>query len=123
MDDTTKHIIRSLARRQPRDVIITDLCERYRLKWDDAEQLVNTIEKTHAPEITTRQRPFLILLGSAIALGGFALSAYMLFTSFNGLMIFLLRLPIPYLGNLAFFCLGLLACWGGTREVIRMLRD
>ena len=122
MDDTTKHIIRSLARRQPRNVIITDLCERYRLKWDEAEGLVKKIEKTHASDITARQRPFLILLGSALALGGFALSAYMLYASFNGLIIFLIKLPIPYLGNLALFCLGLLACWGGTREVIRMLR-
>jgi hypothetical protein len=122
MDDTTKKIIRSLAKHQPRNKIITELCEYSGLNWDEAESLLNEIEKNHATEIYSRQRPFYILLGSALALGGLLLSIYMLYASFNGLVFFLLRLPIPYLGNAVFFILGILVFIGGLKGVVRIGR-
>ena len=122
MDDTTKKIIRSLAKHQPRNKIITDLCEYSGLNWDEADRLVNQIENKHATDIYSRQKPVYILLGSALGLGGLLLSVYMLFASFNGFNIFLLRLPIPYLGNAVFFVLGILACIGGFRGIVRIVR-
>jgi hypothetical protein len=122
MDDTTNKIIRSLAKNRPRNTIITELCDYSSLNWDGAERLVNEIEKKHTTEIYTRQKPFFILLGSLLALGGFLSSAAILFASFNGLTFLLLRLPIPYLGNAVIFVLGILAFIGGSREVIRIVR-
>lgn len=122
MDDTTKHIIRSLARRQPRDVIITDLCDRYRLAQTDAERLVTKIELEHQNIIVKRLRPSLILLWGALALSGFSLTAFMVFAALNDLKIYLFQDSLPYLGNSLFSALGLLACWGGTREIMRLTR-
>jgi hypothetical protein len=122
MDEATKKIIRDLAINRPRTKIITELCETYRLKWDQAENLVDRIEKEHTIEIQTRQKPFYILLGGALLLGGLSLSAFMIFASLNGLDIYLLRLPIPYLGNVLLFILGILAFLGGLRVMIRIIR-
>ena len=122
MDDTTKKIIRSLAKHRPRNTINTELCEYSGLKWTDAEALMKKIEEDHATEIYSRQKPFYIILGSSISLGGLFLSTYMLYASLNGLIFFFLRLPIPYLGNAVFFILGLLALIGGLRGVLRIIQ-
>ena len=123
MDDTTKKIVRDLAKHRPRNTIITELCEYSSLPWEDAELLVTRIEMDYAREINSRQKPFFILLGSSIALAGLLLSVYMVFTSLNGLMMLFFRLPIPYLGNAVFFALGILALIGGTRGVFRILQN
>jgi hypothetical protein len=122
MDDTTKKIIRDLAKHRPRNTIITELCEYSSLPWEDAELLVSRIENEYAWEINTRQKPFFILLGSTIALSGLLLSVYMVFASLKGLMILSFRLPIPYLGNAIFFTLRILALIGGTSGVLRIIR-
>lgn len=123
MDNITKMVIRDLAKHRPRNTIITELCEHSGFKWEDAEHLVNRIEMEYAGEIDSRQKPFFMLLGSFLALGGFLLSAFMVYATLNGLIFFLIRLPIPYLGNAVFFVLGILAMIGGSRGVIRILRD
>jgi len=122
MDDTTKKIIRSLAKHQPRTKIITDLSEYSGLKWDQAELVVNEIEKRHTREIYSRKRPFYILQGSGVALGGFLLAFSTLFASFSGKEIFLPALPIPYLGNFFLALLGILVFAGGIRGVIRIVQ-
>ena len=121
-DDATKQIIRDLAKNRPKNLIITEICEKYHLAWVDAERLVATVEQDHQTTIYSRQKPFYILLGGLIAIGGFALAVYMLYAAASGMIIFLLRLPIPYLGNLVFFGIGVLAMIGGLRGVIRIVR-
>lgn len=44
MDDTTKKIIRDLARHRPRNTIITELSEYSSLNWEEAESLVHRID-------------------------------------------------------------------------------
>ena len=122
-DDVTKKIIRDLAKHHPRNKIITEICDVYRLQWIQAERLVDQIEEKHAAEIHNRQRLFYLLLGGALALGGIILSVYMLFAAINGMIFYLLRLPIPYLGNAAFFTLGILVFFGGLRGVIRIWKS
>jgi hypothetical protein len=121
MDDATKKIIRDLAKHRPRNLIITEVSERFRLKWDDAERLVERVEEDHSRTIQSRQKPYFILLGSLMTVGGLALSIYMLYAAANGLFFLLLRLPIPYLGNLVFFGIGILIMIGGLRGVIRIV--
>lgn len=117
-DEITRKIIRDLAKKRPRDAIITELCEFACLKWDQAERLVNEIELENTEDILSRQKLFNILLGSAFALGGFLLSACIVFASFNGMILFFLGLPIPYLGNILYFVIGILAFMGGLRGIV-----
>ena len=122
MDNTTKKVIRDLARRRPRDLIITELAEMGRLEWDDAAALVNEIEEKYKEEINKKQRPAFFLLGAGLTFGGLLLFISMLLASANGLSIYFLRFPIPYLGNGIFAFMGLLAFLGGLRGVLRLLR-
>ena len=123
MDQTTKQIIRSLAMRQTRETILRDLCERYRLEWNQADHLVTEIERKYASDISSKHRPSLILQASLLALGGFLLAVYPLFLIFTELNINLINLPISDLGYAGFFIVGLVLCWAGTRNLIRMLRE
>ncbi len=122
MDIITKKIIRDLAKHRSRNTIITELCEYSSLPREDAERLVTRIEKEYAREINSQQKPFFILLGSAMALGGFLLSGYMVHATISGVIFFFLRLPVPYLGNAVFFILGILGLIGGSRGITRILR-
>ena len=122
MDDTTKKIIRSLAKNQQRNRIINDLSEFSGLEWDEAERLVDQIDKKHGTEIYSRQRPFYILIGILLAMGGILMSAYIFFSSLNGLIINLAELSIPYLGNAIIFVIGLLAFWRGLRKVLKIVQ-
>jgi hypothetical protein len=121
-DEATKKIIRDLAKHRPRNLIITEVCENYRLNWEDAERLVDKVENDHQNTIYSRQKPSYILLGGSITLGGFILALYMLYAAANGMIFFLLRLPVPYLGNLVFFVIGIMAMIGGLRGLIRINR-
>ena len=122
MDDTTKKVIRDLAKRRPRDLIITEIAEMGRLEWDDAASLVTEIEENYMGEINKKQRPAYILLGVGLTLGGLLLFISMLIASANRLSIYVLRLPIPYLGNGIFAIMGLLAFMGGIRGVLQLLK-
>ena len=121
-DDATKKIIRDLAKHRPRDLIISEICEIYRLDWEDGERLVDKVEEQHQHTIYSRQKPFNILLAGSFTLGGLILALYMLYAAASGMVFFLLRLPVPYLGNLAYFGLGILAVIGGLQGLIKLIR-
>ena len=116
-------IIKNLARHRTRNSIVTELCETTGMKWVEAEQLVDEIRLDNSLEIYSRQKPFTIILGSTIALGGFILSGFILYETFTGLIISVGMVPVPYLGNLIFLGLGLGMLIGGTRGVIKALTD
>ena len=116
-------IIKDLAKHRTRNLIVTEICETTGMKWRDAEALVEEIERDFSLEIHQRQKPFLILLGSTIALGGLILSAFMVYETLTGMIIFVGMIPVPYLGNLIFFTLGAGMLIGGTRGVIKTIRD
>jgi len=121
MDNAAKKITRDLAIRRPRNLIITEISEAYRLEWPDAENLVNKIEKEHGRAIESKQRPFYIVLTSLLAASGLLLSASMVLMTLNGLMITIFRLPIPYLENALIFSLGIPLFLVSLRGVIRMI--
>ena len=108
-------IIKDLSRHRGRNDIITRICEASGMKWSDAETLVAEVEATHGEDITDRQKPFMSVLSIATIIIGFALSIGILVATFQGWMLLLLRLPIPYLGNLLLFLLGILIIIGGAR--------
>ncbi len=116
-------IIKDLARHHTKNHIITELCESTGMNWVDAESLVNDIEQENSLEIYSRQKPFLLILGFTIALGGLMLSGFMIYETLTGLIIYVGMVPVPYLGNLIFLGLGLGMVIGGTRGVIKTLSD
>ena len=116
-------IIKDLSKHRTENFIVTDICESTGMKWDEAERLVEEIQANNSLEISSRQKPFLLILGSTLAVGGLILSGFILYETLSGLIIFVGPVPIPYLGNIIFFILGLGLIIGGTRGVIKTLRE
>jgi hypothetical protein len=116
-------IIKNLAKHRTENFIVTDICESTGMKWAEAERLVQEIQANNSLEISSRQKPFLLILGSTLAVGGLILSGFILYETLSGLIIFVGLVPIPYLGNIIFFILGLGLLIGGTRGVIKTLRE
>ena len=92
MDDAAKKIIRDLALHRPRNLIITEICQAYKLESADAEKLVNKIEKEHGRTIYSKQRPFYLFLAGLLAFSGLLLSSSMVIFTSQGLMMRIFRL-------------------------------
>ncbi|MCD4803955.1 MAG: hypothetical protein K8R16_13540 [Anaerolineales bacterium] len=124
IDEAIKsQIVGNLVRRRSKNSIITALCESSDLRWVEAKRLVDEIEENNSLEIYSRQKPFMIILGSMIALGGCILSGFILYETLTGLIVFVGIVPIPYFGNIFLFGLGLGMLIGGSRGVIKLLMD
>lgn len=122
-EELKSKIIKNLAKHRTINFIVTEICETTGMKWDESERLVNEIEEDNSLEIYSRQKPFMIILGSTTALGGLILSGFILYETINGLIVFVGMVPIPYIGNIIFLGLGLGMLIGGSRGVIKLLMD
>jgi hypothetical protein len=118
----TEYVIRELSRYRKRDDIVLAVCEREGLPWNEAESLVQQVETQYAGRIARRQLPFLLLAGIGVTIAGIALMVGMSILTILGIVIVFLRIPIPYLGNLVFFVIGMLMTTGGIVGMINLMR-
>ena len=54
-------------------------------------------------------------MGIGLVLAGLILSVFIIYETLQGVIIFFLRLPIPYLGNATYFLAGIGMIAGGLR--------
>ena len=121
-DDATKKIIRGLARYRPRNQIIKEISEKYRISWEDAERLLEKVELDHLQSIQFRWRPFYILLGGLLTIGGLSLASYILFAAADGIVISFFEMSISQIGYLVLFISGLLSVISGALFLTRVIR-
>jgi hypothetical protein len=76
-------IVKRLAAGESPKNIIYDLCEKYKMRWDQAEALVNSTQNYHAEEITKQQAPLIAILSLAIFVGGVGLFLYSIYAISN----------------------------------------
>ena len=114
-EQAREFVIRQLGRHNPKNDIITYLCEQGGMNWSEAEKFVKEVEFENSSEIALKQSPLIVLLGSIILLGGILLSGTIFIMTIQGYVIFLLKLPIPYLGNIVYFVIGIAMIVGGLR--------
>jgi hypothetical protein len=69
-------VVQQLAKAEPADDIIFDLCERYKLDWDEAEALIASIREDSENEIALRQSPIITLLALGTFIVGMGLYLY-----------------------------------------------
>ena len=112
-EELKSKIIRNLAKHRTRNFIVTGICETTGMKWNEAESLVDKIEEDNSLEIYSRQKPFMIILGSTIAVGGLILFVFIIFFH-----------PAPFHpGSIISLGTGLGMFIGGSRSVIKLLMD
>jgi hypothetical protein len=119
----TESVVRDLARHRSRNDIILSICGSTGMDWKQAEAFVQEVERTNRQRIAGRQAPLLLILAGVSIVGGFSTVVAMVAATLDGTMIFLPSLPIPYLGNLVYFSLGVLGIAGGLLGAIRLTRD
>ena len=74
-EELTTFIIKELGRHRDRKDIIQKICERDELNWQEAEQLITSVETQHRRAIATRQTPLLLFLSIGTLLLGIGLLA------------------------------------------------
>jgi hypothetical protein len=108
-----KMIISELSKHRNPNDIIPVICEQYSLNWPEAQAIVERVRSARRSEINKKDNNLSLILGFIMIIAGILLSLTILFLTLDGVIIFILRLPIPYLGNLAFFLLGIFIAAGG----------
>ncbi|HET7011736.1 MAG TPA: hypothetical protein VFI11_13250 [Anaerolineales bacterium] len=119
----TEAVVRDLARHRGRNDIILSICNTTGMDWKQAEAFVQQVERTQRKRIAGRQAPLLLVLAGMSIVGGFSTVVAMVDAALSGTILFLPGLPIPYLGNVVYFGLGVLAIAGGLLGVWRLTRD
>ena len=114
-EQAKEFVIRELGRNLPKNEVIRELCEQSGMNWTEATEFIEQVEFDHESEIALKQSPIIVFLGSMFLLGGLILTGTIAVMTFQGYVIFLLKLPIPYLGNIVYFVTGVGLITGGLR--------
>ena len=121
-EEIKEYIVKELGRHYKESDVIFAEAQRAGLNWNEAKELVEEVKFTAGARIARRQSPLLLLVGIGTMIGGLLLSGFILLETLNGTIIFLLNMPIPYLGNLVYFSVGLAmiggAAWGTGRAIL-----
>ncbi len=105
-------VVRDLANFRAQNDIVKYVCEATGMRWDEATLYVKMLEERHRPRLSASRKPLLLALGLGLALGGLAIAGAVAAATMDGWVIFLLGLPIPYLGNAVYFGFGILVTAG-----------
>ena len=109
--------VRDLANWRKRDDIILELCELSGRSWDEMAALVRSIELNNQGKIMARRKPLYRVVAIITTIVGIAASVGIVLLTLDGLIIFFIFLPIPFLGNIAVFLFGLGMTIGGIRGI------
>ena len=110
----TDFVIRELGKHHQRNDIIQKLCEDAGMNWGEAEKFMRRVETEHGGAIARKQSPLITFIGIITMLLGLGLTLWMIVATVQGYIIFFLSFPVPYLGNIFYFFMGLAMMIGGA---------
>jgi len=111
--EATEFVIRELGKHRQRNDIIQKLCETGGINWGNAEKFVRRVETENRSAIALKQSPLITLIGMGTIILGLALTLWIAIETLQGFIIFFLSFPVPYLGNIFYFLMGLAMIIGG----------
>ncbi|HEX9330805.1 MAG TPA: hypothetical protein VF896_02880 [Anaerolineales bacterium] len=111
--EATDFVIRELGKHRQRNDIIQKLCEAGGMNWGDAEKFMRRVEVENKSAIALKQSPLITVIGMGTIILGLALTLWVTIASLQGYIIFFLSFPVPYLGNIFYFIIGLAMILGG----------
>jgi len=116
-EEATAFVIRELGKLRPRNDIVQKLCEAAGMDWTQAEKFVRIVESKNRGAIARKQSPVVVVLGALTMIAGLALSIWVVYETLHGIIIFFLSFPVPYLGNITYFIVGIGMVTGGLRGI------
>ena len=108
-------VVRELGKHHPRNDVIQKLCEATSMNWGQAEKFVQQVEMQYAGRIASKQSPLVVAVGVFLTFAGCILTMFITYETLQGSIYVFLNLPIPYLGNLFLFFIGISMIVGGIR--------
>ncbi len=114
-ETATDFVIRELGKHHSRNDVIQRLCEVTSMNWGQAENFVREVETRNAGVIAQKQSPLIAVIGVLTTIFGFGLSIWVAYETLHGVIIFFLSFPVPYLGNITYFVVGIGMVAGGIR--------
>ncbi len=122
--EATDFVVRELGKHHSRNDIIQTLCETNGISWAAAEKFVQQVEAENSSAIALRQSPLVTAIGIGTALGGLGLMIWIALSTLNGIIIYFLSFPVPYLGNITYFFTGLAmmiaGIWGMWEAILKI---
>ena len=122
--EATDFVVRELGKHHSRNDIVQTLCETNGISWAAAEKFVQQVEAENSSTIALRQSPMVTLIGIGTALGGLGLMIWIALSTLNGVIIYFLSFPVPYLGNITYFFTGLAmmvaGIWGMWETILKI---
>ena len=118
-----EYVIRELGRHSQRNEVIRRLCEYGGMNWSQADKFIHKVESEHKQKIAVRQTPLIAAIGGITLLAGLVITINVILRTIQGEIIFLLSIPIPYSGNIAYFVTGMAMITGGLRGTWNVLRN
>lgn len=109
----TEHVVRDLSRHRSRNDILLSICNASGMDWTEAQRFLHQVELNQGDKIAARRRPLMIVMSLVAIVGGLLAAGGVVIATLDGWIVFLLKLPIPYLGNVVYFSLGVLTFVGG----------
>jgi hypothetical protein len=117
-EQMTQYVIEQLGKHSNPDDIIRTLAETGKMNWYTAKQFVYEVRANNTGQIARKQAPTLIVMSVVSIIVGAALAIGMAIATLQGWIIFLLTLPIPWLGNVVYFLMGMGMCIGGIAGLL-----
>jgi hypothetical protein len=122
VEEIREYVVKELSKYRPQDDIIREVCELYRCRWPEAEELVRQIAAIDRDKITSRRRPIVAIANIGMAVGGGLLTIALLILTFAGVVISPLWAPIPYLGNIVFLVTALGMAVRGVVGIVQTVK-
>ena len=113
-------ILSGLKKGRKENDIIVFICEKYGMKWDEAQALVKSVRSENQFEIEKSRNVMIVALGWVFILSGIAMAISAVWITLEGVIIFFPSMPIPYLGNFLLFGLGIIIAWGGISGLTKL---
>lgn len=113
--EATDFVIQQLGKHHQKNDIIQKLCESTNMNWGQAEKFILQVEAQHGGLIAQKQSPMIAAIGTVTVVAGFAIAIGILVMTLQGWIIFFLKFPVPYLGNIVYFMGGVAMIAGGLR--------
>jgi hypothetical protein len=97
------------------------LCEKGYAEWNDANAIVEEVEMRHKGSVARRQAPLLMVFAIGAILADLYLTTRAIIATLSGVIIVVFGPSVPYLGNLAFFIIGMGMLLGGMYGIWQTL--
>lgn len=122
--DHTKYIIEQLSRNKSVNDITTTLSQSFGMPWSEAQSLVQRVRQQYKKEIGRGKSGTTLMVGVMSVLIGAGTVVVMVVLWLNKVSIQFGpgKSPTPYIGNIIFGVVGILAALGGLVGVIQAAR-